>query len=90
MNLALVSEVSVLRDRLDTLERLGTASGWLAPSAIDNYRPSFDVIKARESVREGLVTRVFHVMREEIEGLERHETLEGYWASVREIESEGT
>ena len=88
MNLALVSEVSVLRDRLDTVERLGLAHGWLASGAIDGFRPSLKVIQAREGARENLVERVFHIMREEIEGLERDETAEGYWANVREIEGE--
>jgi hypothetical protein len=86
MNLALVSEVSVLRDRLDTFERLATADGWLGEGAIDGYQPSLDVIKARETAREALVARAFHIMREEIEGLERDETPEGYWATVHEIE----
>lgn len=86
MNLALVSEVSVLKDRLDTVERLGQVHGWLKAGAIDAYRPPLEVIQAREHGREGLVQRVFHIMREEIEGLERDETSDGYWATVRDIE----
>jgi hypothetical protein len=89
MNLALVSEVSVLRDRLDTFERLALSHGWLSEGAIDAYQAPLDVIKAREATREGLVERVFHIMREEIEGLEREETSDSYWAKVREIEGDG-
>jgi hypothetical protein len=85
MNLALVSEVSVLRDRLDTLERVSCAHGWLGATTLEDYRPPLDVIKAREASREGLIERVFHVMREEIEGLERDETPEGYWSTISEI-----
>jgi hypothetical protein len=88
MNLTLVSEISVLRDRLDTMERLAVAHGWLGEHAIESFAPTLDVIKAREATREGLVERVFHIMREEIEGLERDETSEGYWSTVREIEGE--
>jgi hypothetical protein len=89
MNLALVSEVSVLRDRLDTFERLALTHGWLSAGAIDAYQAPIEVIRAREVAREGLVERVFHIMREEIEGLEREETSDSYWAKVREIEGDG-
>lgn len=85
MNLALASEVSALRDRVDTLERLGTAAGWLGASAVDNYSPTMDVKLIREARREEFVERIFHVLKEEVEDLQAGETSEAYWAKIAAI-----
>lgn len=69
MVLALTSEVSVLRDRVATLEALGTKSGWLAPDAVDSYVPDLAERHAREAKREELLAHVTRPMRQEIEGL---------------------
>jgi hypothetical protein len=84
----LAQEVSVLRDRVDTLERLGTEAGWLKDGAVDAYQPSMTVRAAREAAREGFIDRLFYVMREELDDLARGETPEAYWEAVA-ISEEG-
>lgn len=87
MVLTLTSEVSVLRDRIDTLEQLGASAGWLEPGAVNAYAPDAAVKASREAERERLIQRVFHIMREELEDLARGDTEEAYWATVERIES---
>ena len=87
MNLALVREVSVLKDRLTTVEKLGHAAGWLGPDAIDGYQPDLDERKQREAVREGLVTRVFAILAQEIDELDAKATPSAYWQDVADIET---
>lgn len=83
--LALASEVSVLRDRLDTVELLGARAGWLPDGAVDGFIPDQATRERREAAREAYLDRALHILKAEIEGLERDED---YWASVAEIEGE--
>lgn len=69
MVLALTGEVSVLRDRVATLEALGQKSGWLAPGAVDGYVPELPERQQRERTREQLLAHVTRPMRQEVEGL---------------------
>lgn len=84
MVLALTSEVSVLRDRLDTVEALGHAAGWLAPGAVDGHVPDTAARTARERRREAMLARVFAVLRQEIAELDHGDN--DYWATVEAIE----
>lgn len=83
--LALTSEVSVLRDRLDTVERLGTAAGWLGPGEVDAFVPDQPLREAREAAREAYLGRVLHILKAEVEGLDARED---YWATVADIEGD--
>jgi hypothetical protein len=58
--MALVGEVSVMRERMDTIERLLDAKGSISRSDIEGYEP--DKVAARER---GLITReyIHRVMR---------------------------
>jgi hypothetical protein len=86
MVLALTSEVSVLRDRLDTIETLGTRAGWLGDGAVDAHVPDLDERTRREARREAMIGRVLHILKEEIADLEGDETDDAYWATVGAIE----
>jgi hypothetical protein len=81
--LALTSEVSVLRDRVDTIELIGTRAGLLLEGAVDAFVPDLAVRERREAARDAYLDRVLHIMQAEIEGLERNED---YWATIGEIE----
>ena len=86
MVLALTREVSVLRDRVDTLEILGQQAGWLAADAVETYVPPFTVRQRREASREAMIGRVLAIMAEEIADLETGATDDAYWATVSGIE----
>jgi hypothetical protein len=86
MMMAMASEVSTLYDRLDTMERLGEAAGWLKPGAVDAYRPPIDVRTERETRREVYLERLFYILREEIEALERSDSETDYWSKIASID----
>lgn len=67
--IALAGEVSVLRERLDTLERLAQAKGLFSIEEIETYQPDDQVAKEREQWRTEYITRVLRVVQEEVEGL---------------------
>jgi hypothetical protein len=54
--MTLAAEVWVLRDRLRALEALLTASGQLAPGALDAYAPSAEETAAIAQDRDSFVT----------------------------------
>lgn len=81
--LALTSEVSVLRDRLDTVELLGRQAGWLGEGAVDGFVPDQPTRERREAAREAYLGRVLHILQAEVAGLERDED---YWATIAGIE----
>jgi hypothetical protein len=66
--IALAGEVSVLRERLDTLERLAQAKGLFSIEEIETYQPDDQVAKEREQWRADYIARVLRVVQEEVEG----------------------
>ncbi len=79
---ALASEVSVLADRLATLEQL---SG-IGHAAVDAHVPDLAERTWREARREALIARVFAALDDEIEGLRSGADAAGYRETVAAIE----
>jgi hypothetical protein len=69
MVMALVGEVSVLHERLDTLERLTQAKGILSIEEIEAYQPDEQVAQEREQWRREYIARVLRVVQEEADSL---------------------
>lgn len=65
--MVLAGEVSVLRERLDTLERLVQAKGILSIEEIETYQPDEQIAKEREQWRADYIARVFRVVQEQVE-----------------------
>lgn len=59
--LELSAEVSVVYDRLDTVERLLDDKGTISRDDIEAYRPNEDVEAARNERREAYLKRVFRM-----------------------------
>lgn len=72
MVVALTSELSVLADRLATLEAL---SG-VGHAAVDAHVPDLGERERREARREALIARVFAALEVELEGKEPGDYLE--------------
>ena len=73
MLMGLAGEVSVLRDRLDTVERLAEQNKLFTRAEIENYQPDEAALKERAERREiflGEVTRIIHA---ELEGLQEED-----------------
>ena len=67
--MALTSEVSVLHERLDTLERLLQTRGILSIAEIEAYQLDDEVAKEREQWRTDYIARVLRVLQEELDTL---------------------
>jgi hypothetical protein len=83
---SLLEEVSVLRDRLDTTERLLEQHGVLRRDEIEGYEPDAEVAAERDAVRDAYVQRVLRGVFEEAAQLktagERFDTVEDVIASM--------
>jgi hypothetical protein len=64
MIVALLSEVTILRARLDTAERLLVGAGVLAPGAIDGFDPDPAAQAEREALRQHAIAKVLRPMHE--------------------------
>jgi hypothetical protein len=63
--LALAQEVSVLRDRLDSVERLLDENGTLTCQDLESYRPDAAAEAARAERRADYLQRLFRAIRHE-------------------------
>ncbi|MGI9331112.1 MAG: hypothetical protein ACR2QB_10400 [Gammaproteobacteria bacterium] len=66
MNMALLSEICVLRDRLDAHERLAASLELFGPGDVDQFVPDDEANAARTKIREASVDRVMKGLTEEI------------------------
>ncbi len=71
MVLALTQELSVARDRIDTLERLLDRAGVLDAQAVEDYLPTAEEAAARSALRAGMIRRVFRAAEKEAQDLDR-------------------
>ncbi|MEM7282470.1 MAG: hypothetical protein AAF438_12670 [Pseudomonadota bacterium] len=65
--MSLVAELSVTRDRLDTLERVLARNGSVSLDDVEAYTPDPQVAAKREAKRTAYIERVFRVMQMELE-----------------------
>ena len=67
MLLALVTEVAVVRERMDTIERVAASKGVLLRDEIENFEPSIEVREERERWRQAYMDKIFQVLSDEVE-----------------------
>ena len=67
MLMTLIGEVSVLRDRLDSVERLIEKGGLFSREEIDAYMPDAEAEAEREDTRRRYIERVMRVVQNEME-----------------------
>lgn len=87
ITMALAGEVSVLRERLDTMERLLEAKGQISRRDLETYRPDEHAAEEREHWRAEYLDRILRVVREEQEAIARGETPDSYDTIVRDVSS---
>lgn len=85
ITLAIAGELAVLRDRVDTIERLSAAGTPVTTEAIDAYVPDADTRARRDIWRETYLETVLRVVHQEKEGLERQAGHEPYEAAVTAV-----
>lgn len=64
MIVGLTSEVTILRARLDSCERLLAATGALPAGAVDGFEPDDQASVEREGLRRATLQKVFRPLRE--------------------------
>jgi len=69
MLMALVGEVSVLRERLDTVERLLETRGSLTRADIESYVPDQDAALERGNLTREYIARIMRALQQEVEAL---------------------
>ena len=68
--MAVVEELAVTRERLDTVERLLEARGGLERKDIDAFHPDAEVARERGLMHQEYIARVLRVVQQEREALE--------------------
>lgn len=67
MVLELIGELSVSRDRIDTLERLIERSGLFTSADVDTYLPDEAVNAERAERRDKMLSRIFRASEKELD-----------------------
>ncbi|MCZ8019453.1 hypothetical protein [Novosphingobium sp.] len=70
LTMAVVGEVSVLRERLDTVERLLDAKGTISRADIEAYAPDRTAGEERGEMTRAYIARVMRGFQQEVEALE--------------------
>ena len=87
MIMALDGEVSVLRERLDTHERLAAQMKWPNYTNVENYDSPDEVSKSREKWRGQFISRVFRIVGEDVERMSSGESEQEYQSQIRHVSS---
>nr|WP_047170018.1 hypothetical protein [Sphingomonas sp. Y57] len=85
ITLALAGEVAVLRDRIDTIERLSGDGLTVSPQAVDDYQPDEAVREARNAWRDTYLDVILRVVHQEREDFQRQLSEESYDSVVETI-----
>lgn len=86
ITMAVAGELSVLHDRLDSIERLLETKAVLTAAQIEAYRPDDAVRQQRSEWREDYLARILRVVREELESEKAGESHQSYQQVVTELE----
>lgn len=70
LTMAVVGEVAVLRERLDTVERLLDAKGTISRADIEAYQPDQSAGEERGELTRAYIARVMRGFQQEVEALE--------------------
>ncbi|MBT4739121.1 MAG: hypothetical protein HOH20_11455 [Rhodospirillaceae bacterium] len=84
MVMALTVEVSVLRERLDTHERVSEAKGGFGTKDVEEYNADTAANGERSSLRSRIMQKVFRILRQETARLETED--ENYDEIMKEFD----
>ena len=73
ITLAVAGELAVMRERLDTIERLMERDQKITRAAIDNFRPSMEEARERAGWQQEYLSRIFRIVQQELEALQSDE-----------------
>jgi hypothetical protein len=85
MIMVLANEMSVLRDRLDSAERVAKANGMDLAAGIEALELDQQALEERETRRQDFLGRLFYMMRKEAGEAAKDESAASYNATIEEI-----
>jgi hypothetical protein len=85
MIMVLANELSVVRDRLDTVEKVAAAKGVILDAEIEAFEPDQAVLEARELQRQDFLARLFYLARKQAAELQTDDSAERYTKALDDI-----
>ncbi|WP_260928470.1 hypothetical protein [Novosphingobium sp. 9] len=85
MILVLANEISVMRDRLDSAERVAKINGLDLAAGIETLQLDQAALEEREARRQDFLRRLYYVQLKDAAEAAAAETREGYSATITEI-----
>ncbi len=85
MIMVLANEMSVLRDRLDSAERVAQASGLDLAAGIETLELDQAALEEREERRQDFLRRLFYLQLKDADEAAQAQTAEGFTAAIEEI-----
>lgn len=76
MTMALLQELAVTRERVDTLERVLEANNIVSIEDLDGYRPGEEAAAERQAKQHQLISTVMRSLEQEIQTMKRQPTRE--------------
>ena len=83
--MALAGELAVVRERLDTVERLLAERGAVTAAQIEGYRPDERAADERERWREEYLERILRIVHHELESIEQCEAPDSYQQVIEKV-----
>ncbi|MCE7901934.1 MAG: hypothetical protein DYH20_04555 [Gammaproteobacteria bacterium PRO9] len=88
MLMSLVGEVSVLRERLDAVERLAERQGVFTLDEVDHFSPDTEANTARAEWRNAYLARIFQVLQMEREQMTGDRSMPPLEDIIRDFDEE--
>ena len=85
MIMVLASELTVVRDRLDTVEKLAAAKGVMLDAEIEAFEPDQATLEARELRRQDFLARLFYLARKQAAEVASDDTEERFTKALDDI-----
>ena len=85
MIMVLANELMVVRDRLDTVEKVAAAKGVMLDAEIEEFEPDQAVLEARELRRQDFLARLFYLARKQASELQTGDSAERYTSALDDI-----
>jgi hypothetical protein len=85
MIMVLANELSVVRDRLDTVEKVAAAKGIMLDAEIEAFEPDQATLEARELRRQDFLARLFYLARKDAAEQQSGDTADRYTKALDDI-----
>jgi hypothetical protein len=85
MIMVLANELSVVRDRLDTVEKVAAAKGLVLDAEIEAFEPDQATLETRELRRQDFLARLFYLARKQAAEIQTDDSAERYTATLDDI-----